>query len=79
MQTYKTEIIAWKIGMETCKTETRRWNFETRMWKFHERAWKTGCMDEILKDIGEILKDNDVKMNILCVTFSMCYAPHLKL
>ena len=35
--------------------------------------------DEILKHIDEILKDNDVKMNILCVTFSMCYAPHLKL
>ena len=35
--------------------------------------------DEILKHIDEILKDNDVKMNVLCVTFSMCYAPHLKL
>ena len=38
-----------------------------------------GCVDEIFKDINEILEDNDVKMNILCVTFSMCYAPHLKL
>ena len=35
--------------------------------------------DEFLKQLDEILKDNDVKMNILCVTFSMCYAPHLKL
>ena len=40
---------------------------------------KLGWTDEILKHIDEILKDNDVKMNILCVTFSMCYAPHLKL
>ena len=40
---------------------------------------KLGCVDEIFKDIDEILEDNDVKMNILCVTFSMCYAPHLKL
>ena len=40
---------------------------------------KLGCADEIFKDIDEILEDNDVKMNILCVTFSMCYAPHLKL
>ena len=40
---------------------------------------KLGGVDEIFKDIDEILEDNDVKMNILCVTFSMCYAPHLKL
>ena len=40
---------------------------------------KLGWTDEILKHIDEILKDNDVKMNILCVTFGMCYAPHLKL
>ena len=40
---------------------------------------KLGWTDEILKHIEEILKENDVKMNILCVTFSMCYAPHLKL
>ena len=40
---------------------------------------KLGCTDEFLKHIDEVLKDNDVKMNILCVTFSMCYAPHLKM
>ena len=40
---------------------------------------KLGCADEIFKDIDDILEDNDVKMCILCVTFSMCYAPHLKL
>ena len=39
---------------------------------------KLGWTDEILKHIEEILKENDVKMNILCVMFSMCYAPHLK-
>ena len=39
---------------------------------------KLGCTDEILKHIDEILKESDVKMNILCVMFSMCYAPHLK-
>ena len=40
---------------------------------------KLGWTNDILKHIDEILKDNDVKMNILCVTLSMCYAAHLKL
>ena len=37
---------------------------------------KQECADEILKHFGEILKGNDVKINILRVNFSISYAPH---
>ena len=78
MQTYKIEIIARKIGMETCKMKQEDEILKLVRENSTNVLEKLGCMDEILKDIDEILEDNDVKMNILCVTFSMCYAPHLK-
>ena len=36
-------------------------------------------VDENSKGMDEILKHNDVKMNILCVKSSIGYAPHFKI
>ena len=75
MQTYKIEIIARKIGMETCKTETRKWNFEMQTYKIEIITWKSGmetCKNEThrWKFHAWFCKNEkrySININILCI------------